>query len=81
MMIKAIGAGLTAIGFTALAASTLLRDPAELDANIGAGILAMIGIPVGSIGVLTMIITTLVSMAHTRGQRRPAAHTGGRRAT
>ena len=57
-MIKLIGTILTATGFLALATATLIRNPLTPDANIGAGILSLIGLPSGAVGLL--LLTTVV---------------------
>jgi hypothetical protein len=54
-MIRNIGTVLLGLGFTMLTIAALIRDPTALDANIGAGGLTLIGIPVGTLG-LAMII-------------------------
>lgn len=54
-MARNIGTVLLGLGFTMLAIAALIRDPTAPDANIGAGGLTLIGIPVGTLG-LAMII-------------------------
>lgn len=51
MFIRTLGVTLLALGFVILASAALIRDPTALDANIGAGALALIGLPVGTLGL------------------------------
>lgn len=51
MFIRTLGVILLALGFVMLASAALIRDPTALDANIGAGALSLIGIPVGTLGL------------------------------
>ena len=55
MIIRNIGTILLGLGFLMLATAALIRDPTALDANIGAGALTLIGIPVGSLGLVMII--------------------------
>ncbi|NYF16647.1 hypothetical protein HDC37_001472 [Microbacterium sp. AK009] len=50
-----IGTVLLGCGFAMLVGVVLLLDPAAPDANIGAGILAMVGVPLGTLGLLMII--------------------------
>lgn len=52
MVIRTVGTGLLGTGFTMLAIAALIRDPTALDANIGAGGLTLVGIPVGTLGLV-----------------------------
>jgi hypothetical protein len=54
-MTRTIGTVLLGLGFTMLAFAALIRDPTAPDANIGAGVLNLVGIPMGTLG-LAMII-------------------------
>ncbi|MGB4777390.1 hypothetical protein [Microbacterium sp.] len=71
MLIRNLGTVLLGLGFVMLAAAALIRDPTALDANIGAGGLTLIGIPVGTLG-LALTITHAVYMSV---RRRRSAHT------
>lgn len=55
MILRVAGLIFLGAGFVMLAAAVLILDPTALDANIGAGILVVAGIP---IGVLGLILTT-----------------------
>ncbi|TQK17611.1 hypothetical protein FBY40_0088 [Microbacterium sp. SLBN-154] len=55
MKIHYIGTALLACGFAMLVGVVLLLDPTAPDANIGAGILAMVGVPVGTLGLVMII--------------------------
>lgn len=50
-----IGTVLLGCGFAMLVGVVLLLDRTAPDANIGAGILAMVGVPVGTLGLLMII--------------------------
>lgn len=52
MTIRGSGETLLGLGFALLASAAFIRDPAASDANIGAGILILVGIPVGLLGLL-----------------------------
>lgn len=52
MFIRNLGTILLALGFVMLASAALIRDPVALDANIGAGILTLFGIPTGVLGLV-----------------------------
>lgn len=53
--VRLIGTSLLALGFALLVTAVLIRDPVALDANIGAGILSMLGIPIGVVGIALII--------------------------
>ncbi|AZC13008.1 hypothetical protein [Microbacterium sp. ABRD28] len=55
MKIHHIGTVLLGCGFAMLVGVVLLLDPTAPDANIGAGILAMVGVPVGTLGLVLII--------------------------
>lgn len=55
MKIHHIGTVLLGCGFAMLVGVVLLLDPTAPDANIGAGILAMVGVPVGTLGLVMII--------------------------
>lgn len=59
-MIKGAGTILLILGFAMLAIAVLIRDPLALDANIGAGILSLVGIPTGGLGVLLLLIAAVI---------------------
>lgn len=52
---RSVGTVLLALGFLALSTSVLVRDPTAPDANIGAGLLDMVGIVTGATGLLALI--------------------------
>ncbi len=60
-MLRTLGPVLTAIGFLALAAAILIRDPTALDANIGAGILSSVGLVVGTLGLVLTAVGAVIS--------------------
>lgn len=66
MIIRAIGTALLGIGFVALATAAFIRDPAALDANIGAGVLTLVGIPLGAVG----LVLTIAGGAYEAWKRR-----------
>jgi hypothetical protein len=53
---RTTGIILLAIGFVMLVAADAITDPTALDANIGAGGLVFVGQPLGSVGLLLIII-------------------------
>jgi hypothetical protein len=53
---RTTGIILLAIGFVMLVAADAITDPTALDANIGAGGLIFVGQPLGSVGLLLIII-------------------------
>jgi peptidoglycan/LPS O-acetylase OafA/YrhL len=46
---------LLALGFAMLVGMVLIWDPVTPDANIGAGILATLGVPVGALGLALLV--------------------------
>lgn len=54
-MLRHTGTVLLALGFAMLAGAVLILDPTAPDANIGAGILAIVGVPTGSIGLALIV--------------------------
>ncbi|RUQ98164.1 hypothetical protein [Labedella endophytica] len=58
--LRTLGTVLLAIGFTMLAVAVLIRDPTALDANIGAGALSLVGIPLGAVGLVLVVVTAVV---------------------
>jgi hypothetical protein len=52
MWIRSLGTVMLGVGFVMLAVVVVFRDPTALDANIGAGFLVLVGVPVGTIGLL-----------------------------
>jgi len=56
MFIRSLGTILLALGFVMLASAALIRDPTALDANIGAGLLTLVGIPLGGLGLALTIV-------------------------
>lgn len=58
---RTVGTVLLGIGFSMLAAAILIRDPTALDANIGAGILSLLGIPVGALGLVLIALQAVRS--------------------
>jgi hypothetical protein len=57
---RTTGIILLAIGFVMLVAADAITDPTALDANIGAGGLVFVGQPLGSVGLLLIVIDALV---------------------
>jgi hypothetical protein len=57
---RTTGIILLAIGFVMLVAADAITDPTALDANIGAGGLIFVGQPLGSVGLLLIIIDAVV---------------------
>jgi hypothetical protein len=55
MLTRYVGTILLGVGFTMLAGAVLLWDPTAPDANIGAGILSVVGLPAGAIGLALII--------------------------
>ena len=51
MIIRKVGVTFLGAGFLMLAVAVLIRDSTALDANIGAGVLSLVGIPVGVLGL------------------------------
>lgn len=58
---RCAGTMLLAAGFVALSAAALVRDPTALDADIGAGILTMIGLVTGGIGLITLLVSAVLA--------------------
>lgn len=75
MIIRNIGTVLLGVGFVMLAAAALMRDPTALDANIGAGALTLVGIPVGAIG----LAVTALGVVYETLRRRGRSQRGSRR--
>lgn len=71
-MTRTAGTILLSLGFAMLTTAVLLRDPTALDANIGAGILSLIGIPVGTLGLLLTIASAVYTTRRRRDQASPA---------
>ena len=59
-MLKGTGTSLLTLGFAMLAIAVLIRDPLAQDANIGAGILSLVGIPIGGLGILLLLISAVI---------------------
>jgi len=55
-MLRGFGITLLTLGFVALATLAWIYDPTALDANIGAGFLKIVGIPLGLLGLLLLLI-------------------------
>lgn len=66
MTIRRLGTVLLGLGFALLASAALLRDPTALDANIGAGVLTLVGIPAGLLGLLLTITQAVYRAWHRR---------------
>lgn len=66
-IVRNLGTTLLAIGFALLVSAVLIRDPLALDANIGAGILSVAGIPIGAVG-LALVIADAVSILWARSR-------------
>ncbi len=49
------GTALLAAGFAMLVGVVLIWDPTAADANIGAGFLAMVGVPLGALGLALIL--------------------------
>ncbi|RWZ67824.1 hypothetical protein ELQ92_00685 [Labedella populi] len=58
--LRTVGTVLLAIGFALLAMAILIRDPTALDANIGAGALSLVGIPLGTAGLVLVVVSAIV---------------------
>lgn len=65
MFMRHAGTVLLGVGFVMLAGAVIIRDPTAPDANIGAGILSIIGIPVGMVG----LVLTIAHAAYAAWQR------------
>ncbi|MGO2520860.1 MAG: hypothetical protein ACTH8F_12115 [Microbacterium sp.] len=70
MFIRNLGTILLGLGFVMLASAALMRDPTALDANIGAGVLTLVGIPVGTLGLALTVAHDIYRMWHRRRGRR-----------
>ena len=68
MIVRNVGTVLTAVAFAMLATAALIRDPTALDANIGAGGLILVGIPLGVAGLFLLIVGAVFE-AWRRGRR------------
>lgn len=55
-MLRTVGTILLLIGFVTLAGAWAINDPHAPDANIGAGILILIGYPVGAVGIVLLLL-------------------------
>lgn len=70
MMIRHLGTILLGSGFMMLVGAVLLWDPTAQDANIGAGILSIVGVPVGAIGLaLTLAHAAYAAWERTWGDQ------------
>jgi len=69
MTIRTVGTILLAVGFAMLAVAVLIRDPTALDANIGAGALSLVGLPIGALGLLLIVVGAVVSRRRRDGGR------------
>jgi hypothetical protein len=69
MIIRKAGTILLGIGFVFVAVAALIRDPVALDANIGAGGLLLVGIPVGAFGLVMTIGGAVYEGWSTRARR------------
>ena len=58
--LRVVGTVILAIGFMMLALAILIRDPAALDANIGAGALSLVGMPLGALGLVLLVVGAVV---------------------
>lgn len=58
-MIKTAGLSLLVVGYLSLAAAALIRDETAPDANIGAGLLTLLGLPAGALGLVLLVVATL----------------------
>jgi hypothetical protein len=76
MIIRKVGTILLGVGFVFVALAELIRDPVALDANIGAGGLLFVGIPLGAIG-LVMTIGGAVYEAWSKRAKRSSGHPRG----
>jgi hypothetical protein len=65
LIIRDVGTVLLGVGFAMLAGAAVIHDPTALDANIGAGALTLLGIPLGAVGLALVI----VGAAHQAWQR------------
>jgi multisubunit Na+/H+ antiporter MnhG subunit len=66
MLIRNLGTILLGLGFVMLASAALIRDPTALDANIGAGVLTLVGIPVGTLGLALTVTHAVYRAWHRR---------------
>ena len=64
MFIRNLGTILLGLGFVMLASAALIRDPTALDANIGAGVLTLVGIPVGTLGLALTVANAVYRTWH-----------------
>lgn len=69
MLIRNLGTIFLGLGFVMLSSAALIRDPTALDANIGAGFLTLVGIPVGTLG-LSLVIAHAVYLSWHRRRNR-----------
>jgi hypothetical protein len=76
VIIRKAGTILVGVGFVLVALAALIRDPVALDANIGAGVLLLVGIPVGAFG-LAMTIGGAVYESLSKRARRPLRYRRG----
>lgn len=58
--LRVVGTVILAIGFMMLALAILIRDPAALDAIIGAGALSLVGMPLGALGLVLLVVGAVV---------------------
>lgn len=72
------GTVLLGLGFAMLAGMVLIWDPVAPDANIGAGILATFGMPVGALG-LALIVAHGAYRVWDRTQRPRTPRSAARR--
>jgi hypothetical protein len=66
MFVRNLGTILLGVGFVMLGSAALIRDPTVLDANIGAGGLTLVGIPVGTLGLALMVTRGVYRRWHRR---------------
>ncbi len=76
MIIRKAGTILLGIGFVLVTVAALIRDPVALDANIGAGVLLLVGIPLGGFG-LAMTVGGAVHETWAGKARRTSEYRGG----
>lgn len=76
MIIRKAGTILLGVGFVFVALAALIRDPVALDANIGAGGLLLVGIPVGAFGLVMTIGGAVYEWWSTKARRSPGYRRG-----
>lgn len=63
VIIRVVGTIFLGTGFAMLAGAVLILDLTALDANIGAGILVIAGIPMGALGLILTIASIIYDVS------------------